>query len=139
MSNRIDVKCYTLRRREAEAGEAIKPGLLVAEQADGTVDMQDTVDGYVPLEFALENIMAGKGIDDSYEAGDTVEIMQAIPGDYVQAWLKAGTNFAKGTLLAAAAGGELDTAGVSTLRVIGQLTAAVDATSATKRGIVRIF
>lgn len=139
MSNRIDVKCYTLRRREALAGEAIKPGLLVAEQSDGTVDMQDTVDGYVPLEFALENVMAGLGIDDSYAADDTVEIMQAMPGDLVQAWLKAGTSFAKGTLLAAAAGGELDTAGGSTKRIIGQLTAAVDATAATQRGIVRIF
>lgn len=139
MSNRIDVKCYTLRRREALAGEAIKPGLLVEEQADGTVDMYDTVDGDAPLEFALENIQAGKGIDDNYAEGDSVEIMQAVPGDYVQCWLVTGTNYAKGTLLAAGTAGQLQTAGGSTKRIIGKLVAAVNATSGTQRGIVRIY
>ena len=139
MSNRIDVKCYTLRRREALAGEAIKPGLLVEEQSDETVDMYDTADGDAPLEFALENVMAGKGIDDNYAEGDTVEIMQAVPGDFVQIWLKSGTSYAKGALLAAAVGGELQAAGGSTKRIIGNLQAAVDATAATRRGIIRVY
>lgn len=58
---------------ERTATEAITPGMLVNPVAADTVEKNDlTGDGNDFVEVAVENDIFGGGVDDNYEAGDTV-------------------------------------------------------------------
>ena len=58
---------------EAEASEAITPGMLVDRASATTVEKNDVVgDGNGKVEVAVENDIFGKGADDDYAAGETV-------------------------------------------------------------------
>lgn len=107
MSNRIDLKCHNIRRKEGKAAGAFLPGCLVRVNSDNEITTQ-VADVYHARHFALANITDGKGIDDAYAADDTVEYMVAVPGDEVLGWLTTSQTIAIGAVLAPAANGHLE-------------------------------
>ena len=71
---------------ERDAHAAIIPGALVELNADDEVLSHDTEGGNaVPIMFALENTLEGKGIDDDYAAGAKVQVWIPNRGDIVYA------------------------------------------------------
>lgn len=93
----------------AKASEAIKPGHLVQLHTDGTLKKHATAKAKTQAAFAREMDIAGGSIDDAYEDSDTVLYSIYRPGDWVYAWLKAGTgnDVAIGALLESAGDGTL--------------------------------
>ena len=72
-------------RKEGVTDEAITPGMLV--ERGGTYDYQkhSVADGPAARSWALENALAGEGIDDDYASGETVQIGYFDTGDEVYA------------------------------------------------------
>jgi len=60
-------------RKEGEASSAITPGHLIQFGGVNDLEVHQTVGGAARRAFALENDLIGKGIDDAYAAGDSVE------------------------------------------------------------------
>ncbi len=83
------MKTITIRgdyiRKEGKASEAITPGHLV--EFGGTADYRKhaTIGGVARRAFALENDLIGQGIDDNYDASDTVQVGLFCPGAEVYA------------------------------------------------------
>ena len=74
---------------EFEAHATIIPGMLVALNSDNEVLAHATAGGNViPVMFALEDELQGKGIDDDYAAGDMVQVWIPGRGDQVNALLR---------------------------------------------------
>lgn len=93
------------RRREAVAGGAITPGMLV--QIGSTVVAHATLGGNAERAFALENDLVGGGIGDAYASGETVQIGFFGPGDRVNALLAHGENVSAGDYLESDGNGAL--------------------------------
>lgn len=91
----------------AKAAEAIKPGMLVEVHSDGTLKKHATADAPCAAAFAREMDIAGGGIDDVYEDGDTVLYSVFRPGDWVYAFLVDEGNVAVGALLGSDGAGAL--------------------------------
>lgn len=93
----------------AKASEAIKPGMLVQLHTDGTLKKHATAAAPTQAAFVREMDIAGGSIDDAYEDGDTVLFSVFRPGDWVYAFLVAGTggDVVVGDLLESAGDGSL--------------------------------
>lgn len=91
----------------AKASEAIRPGMLVELHTDGTLKKHATADAPCAPSFAREMDIAGGGIDDIYEDGDTVLYSTFRPGDWVYALLVDEGNVAVGALLGSDGAGAL--------------------------------
>lgn len=93
------------RVREAPAGEAITPGMLIEwGSVAGTVDVHDSAGGHAQgRKVALENPWSdhgnGPAIDHPYATGERVGYIFAQPGDQLYMWLAAGQDVTKGTRL----------------------------------------
>ena len=86
----VKVKKYSDNILELVAAEAISPGMLVQQTAAAaTVSKHDTEAGnVVPIMFALEDELQGKGLSDAYVAGDVVQVWLPASGDVVFAQLE---------------------------------------------------
>lgn len=109
-----------LVRKEGEASAAITPGDLIEFGGAADVQVHSTVGGAARRAFALENEPVGKGVDDAYAAGDTVQYGVFYPGAEVYARLSAGETCSKGDALESAGNGRLQ---VSSSAVAGSIVA----------------
>lgn len=74
---------------EKEAHATIIPGMLLELNSDDEVLAHDTAMGAcVPLMFALEDELQGRGIDTDYSTGDQVQVWIPYRGDIVNALLR---------------------------------------------------
>lgn len=74
--------------READCGEAFKPGHCVAVKADGDVDLAETDQRDVLV--AKEDDLQGNGIDDVYVVGQRAFFYAPSPGDVLYVRVAAG-------------------------------------------------
>jgi hypothetical protein len=92
---------------EGRAGAVITPGMLIKLNNAG-VYVPHNVSGQVAArQFALEDALIGKTIDDNYASGDLVRFTHHLPGDHVLAILQAGQNVQDGTRLVSGGDGTL--------------------------------
>jgi len=85
---------------ERRADAAIIPGMLLELNSDNEVLKHDAAGGNVaPVMFALEQELEGKGIEDSYAAGDLVQTWIPGRGDVVYAILADEEDVAIGDYL----------------------------------------
>lgn len=71
---------------EYEAAGTITPGMLIELTSAGKVVAHNTAGAnVVPIMFALENTLEGKGINDNYVSGDLVQCWIPYRGDIVNA------------------------------------------------------
>lgn len=78
------------RFEERTAAGTIKPGHLIGINSSGNAIAHDAAGGRAAKEFALEDALQGKTINDNYASGDRVFTVIAAPGDIVYAWLSGG-------------------------------------------------
>lgn len=145
-ANTVKVKKYSDVVEEYPAGGTITPGMLLQLGSAGTVTAHATSGGKaVPIMFALEDELQGKGIDDNYATGDVVQVWIPGRGDIVNAILTTSQNIAVGDLLVSSGSGRLreyvSESGVvfEDGTIIGQAVEAVTTTTATARIKVRII
>ena len=97
-------------RKEAEASEAITPGHLVEFGGANELRKHATAGAQARKAFALENDLIGKGIDDAYASGESVQYGIFQPGSEVYALLLTGESCSKGDFLESAGNGTLQVA-----------------------------
>lgn len=86
--NTIKIRKYSDNIAEYEAEAAITPGMLIELTSSETVQAHSTAGGNaVPIAFALEDELQGKGIDEAYADGDRVQCWIPYRGDAVYAIL----------------------------------------------------
>jgi hypothetical protein len=76
--------------KEAQAAEAITPGMLVARDPTGKAIKHNVAGGDALPAFARENDIFGKGVDTAYAANDQVLYEVLPPGSEVYTFLAAG-------------------------------------------------
>lgn len=91
--------------KEAKASAAITPGHLVEFGGAAELRKHATVGGQARKAFALENDLVGQGIDDDYDANDTVRYGVFPPGTEVYA--KVNYAATKGDFLESNGDGQL--------------------------------
>ncbi len=121
------------RREEAVAAGAIKPGMLIEETSAGQFQAHSTEAGYAQLLFAEVDALQGGSLEaaDDYAAADLVSANVELPGNEVQAILKAGENVSIGDLLISAGDGTLiangsETSGTTVQQIIAVAREALD-------------
>jgi len=95
------------RREEAVAAGTIQPGMLIEEDSSAEFKAHSTEGGVAVLLFAEVDALQGNTLDDNYSADDLVSANVELPGNEVQALLKAGENVSIGTKLISAGDGTL--------------------------------
>lgn len=97
------------RRLEFDAGEAgIYPGyLLELSSTAGDVLLNNGASIAVPRLYAVEDDLQGNDIDDVYASGERVQLVAALPGDFINAVLADGENVAVGAELESNGAGQL--------------------------------
>jgi hypothetical protein len=111
MANTIVLKGQqNVIRKEAKASAAITPGDLVEFGGTNELRVHSTIGGSARKAFALENDLVGQGIDDAYDANDTVQYGVCSPGCEVYARLAATKTCTKGDFLESAGNGRLQPA-----------------------------
>jgi hypothetical protein len=119
-------------QREAIAGGAITPGMLVRLDSDGEVIAHDGAGLTAQAAFAIENDQVGKGISDAYAAGEQVRYRVFPEGHHVYALLATGQNVAKGALLQSNGAGYLSAASTAD-NVVARALEVVNASSGAAR------
>lgn len=94
-------------RKEGEASAAITPGDLIEFGGSNDLQVHSVVGGPARKAFALENDLVGKGVDDAYTAGDTVQYGVFQPGAEAYCRLAATETCSKGDFLESAGNGRL--------------------------------
>jgi len=85
---------------EYDAGGTITPGMLLELEADGDVVAHNTAGAnVVPIMFALENTLEGKGIDDDYASGAKVQCWIPGRGDIVYCLLHDDVDITLGDIM----------------------------------------
>ena len=126
-------------RREAVAGGAITPGMLMrGPDSAGEVLVHNQADNIAEGMFALEFDKTGRTIADAYAADDQVEYGVFPQGARVYAWLQSGQNITKGALLTSSGDGRLKVAG-NTSFVVARALESVDASGAAARIRVEVM
>jgi len=95
------------RREEAVAAGAITPGMLIEETSAGKFQAHSTEGGDGALLLAEVDALQGNTLSDDYSTDDLVSANVELPGNEVQAFLKAGENVAIGAFLISAGNGTL--------------------------------
>lgn len=106
------------RHEEALAGASLSPGHLVALASTGKVAKHASRAGIAERLFAVEDALQGRGVDTAYATDEIVSLYLAQPGDVVNAFLKAGTNYAKGDILTSAGDGTLENLSTATAALL---------------------
>lgn len=137
--NTIKINNHSDNFEEYVADAALLPGCLLELNTDNEVKKHATSGGNVgPKMFALEDKFEGKGIDDSYAAGDRVRCWFPSPGDVVLAILADGQSVGEGDLLESNGAGYLQahaadeasvTANVQTNVIVGISLEEMDASA----------
>lgn len=145
--NTISLKGDPLRK-ERDAGGTIIPGHLLQLDADNDVTVHAAAGGNATRWVALENDIAGDGIDVSYASGEVTQIASCKPGDEMFMWLADGETAVIGSYLESAASGDLkvvdadaDSAGIdNTQSVVAMALQAVDrsASAITTHGRIKV-
>lgn len=106
------------RYEEGRGSGVIKPGMLLGNTSTaGQVIAHQSAATFAERNFALENALQGKTIDDNYADGDLVFIINANPGDVVYAWLAAGESVTPADSLTSNGDGTLKKASGTNYRV----------------------
>lgn len=95
---------------EGRAGATITPGMLIKLNNANAYIPHNAADVVAARQFALEDALQGKTIDNNYASGDLVRFVHALPGDHVLGILEAGQNVQDGTRLTSNGAGELQAA-----------------------------
>lgn len=95
------------QRKEGIASEAITPGHVIEFGGSNDVQKHSNDGGNVAPIFAIENDIAGDGIDVAYASGDQVLYYHAQRGDVIYAYLADGENASKGDYLSSNGDGTL--------------------------------
>ncbi len=115
------------RYEEGKASGVIKPGMLLANTSTvGEVIAHNAAAAFAERNFALENALQGKTIDDNYADDDLVFIINANPGDVVYAWLAAGESVTPADSLTSNGDGTLKKATSTNYRVAVPLETVVN-------------
>jgi len=127
-------------RKEGEASAAITPGYLVEFGGANDLQAHATAGGSARKAFALENDLIGKGVDDAYAAGETVQYGVFEQGAEVMATLAVSQTIAKGDRLVSNGNGQLREIGTEPEQdsIVGWAMEAVTTTSATARITVEV-
>ena len=97
-------------RKERLANAAITPGHLVEIMSTGKLRVHAGLGTAAQRAFALENDLIGQGVDDAYDANDTVQYGVFAPGAEVYALLGTGESAAIGDFLESNGNGTLQVA-----------------------------
>lgn len=134
------------RVKEALAGGAITPGMLVAYTSTGTVVVHPSSGADAAKMFAMEDDLQGKSITDAYASGNNVRFFAAQRGDLVFAYLASGQNVTCHDLLESNGAGYLtkhtaSSAGVVEYpeAIVGEAMESVNATSAASRILIMVW
>ena len=127
-------------RKEGEASSAITPGHLVEFGGINDLQVHSAAAGPARKAFALENDLVGRGIDDAYAAGETVQYGVFEQGAEVLAILAIGQTIAKGDKLVSNANGQLKEYGTEVEQdsIVGWAMEAVTTTSAVARITIEV-
>jgi hypothetical protein len=130
MANRIHL-IGEARQEEARAAGTITPGMLVLRGSAGTLVAHSAEAGYAERAFAIEDALQGRPISTNYTSGELVLYNLELPGNVVNALLKAGNNYLVGDQLVSAGDGTLIvlaqiSSGVTVKQVIGVVETALD-------------
>jgi len=94
-------------RKEMVAASAVTPGHLLETTGSDIVQVHSASGGDAARMFALENDLVGDGIDDDYDADDTVQLGVFESGAEVNAILAAAQVVAVGDFLSSNGDGTL--------------------------------
>ena len=103
----IKLKKYLDINNEYQAAAAITPGALVELHTDGKVRNHSSAAEFAAKQFALEDELQGRSIDDDYAENDPVQVWSAVPGEEVYALLAHGEDVAVGEFLVSNGDGKL--------------------------------
>jgi len=101
------------RHEEGVADTVITPGMLIALQNESRLIPHDQAGKPAELNFALEDALQGRTIEDDYAEGDLVGYVSCNKGDVVLAWLADGETVEDGDLLVSNGDGRLAKSGGS--------------------------
>lgn len=107
MKHTIKLKKYLDIIEEYIAADTIKPGYLLALDADGKVEPHGVAGGIALAMFALEDELRGLSIDDSIAAANPVQCWVAQRGEQVYARLDDGEDATCGDFMVSAGDGTL--------------------------------
>lgn len=132
MANKIHLKGNG-RYEEAVVHAAFYPGHLLTVNSDGEITKHATEGGYSERAFAVEDALQGNTVDTVSVAGNTHPYVLALPGDEVNAFIKAGENVAVGDMLISGGDGTLiangsESSGTTVRQIIAIAMAANDLT-----------
>ena len=136
-NNTVILRARDRWTKERDAGGPITPGQLIELNASGQVIRHATDGGIVAATtFALEDQVAGRGIDDDYASGESVVYQHFVPGEEVYALLNIGENVGIGQVLESVGNGNL---GIPTALSEGQAVAiALEAVNAVATSRIRV-
>ena len=106
--NTVKIKKYSDHIEEFQATAALSPGMLLELVSATTIKKHSLASkNAIPIMFALEDELQGKGITDAYAAGDKVQVWIPWRGDVVYARVADEENIAFGDALVSAGDGTL--------------------------------
>jgi hypothetical protein len=105
--NTIKLKKHNDVINERVAAGTITPGMLIEIIAAGTMQAHSTAEGNAFPEFALEDELQGRDIDDNYTSGEQVQCWTPGAGDEIFAILADGEVVVIGSWLASNGDGYL--------------------------------
>lgn len=130
---RIELATHVLHDEAIAANGSIKPGMLLALNSSSQVLPHATVGGYAVRRFATEealysnNPSSPNSVDTAYASGALVSILNCVPGNRVNALLKAGVTYAVGDQLISDGAGRLEKASAAaTTTLVKQIIAEID-------------
>lgn len=132
------VKGVESRYEEGRAGATITPGMLIALSSTGVYVPHSVATGNAERNFALEDALQGKTIDDNYASGDLTRFIIAGRGDVILGLLKAGQNVANGALLNSDGAGCLQAGTTNPIAVALEARDASDSAVTTEDRRVRV-
>lgn len=104
---RVIVLKGTPQRKEANAGGAVTPGMLVKVNSSGLAVVHDVAGGHARRLFADMDDAIGNTIDDAYAADDRVQMLACVPGNEINALLTTNQIVTIGDALVSAGNGML--------------------------------
>jgi len=127
------------RHEEAKGASIIKPGMLLAQDAVGSVILHSGAAGPAEKAFALEDALQGRTIETSYAVGERVSFVLASSGDVVYAWLSGGEKVNPSSFLNSNGDGTLQAGTSNAIAVALEAVDASDSNNVNERIRVRIL